>query len=263
MGTPIPNEVLIIMPSKHATCSPSSFKRWSNCPASAKQQQMFQSNPSYAAVEGTVCHEIGEMELKEAIQGMSMQDYWLGREVEQEGIKVKVTQELIDIANIYVDYVKARKIELNATLLIEEQVEMAELHEAVWGTSDTLLIADKKIDNIIEVCDFKAGKWPVPVENNPQLKIYGLGALSRYGDEETTVRMTIVQPRSPGKNKPKINSVDMSSEALVDWGYSVLKPSAEACFEDNPPFKAGDWCRFCAYKEHCDEFKNAELRSKA
>lgn len=244
----------LIMPSKHAMCSPSAFNRWANCPASAKQNQIFRGESSYAAVEGTVCHEIAEMGLKELVQGVSLEDYWLGRDVEVDNINVKVTQTLIDTAKVHIEYCRERERELEGRLLIEEQVEMNEISDAVWGTSDTLILSKKEF-NTIEIVDFKAGKWPVKVDNNPQLKIYGLGALSRYGNENTKIIMTIVQPRTPGK-KPKINSAETTAEALVDWGYSTLKDAVDRCLEDDPVYKAGDWCRFCAYKEHCDEFKN-------
>ena len=70
--------------------------------------------------------------------------------------------------------------------------------------------------------------------------------------------MTIVQPRST--NGKFIMTYEMTSDALVDWGFRVLKPSAEACFEDDPPKKAGEWCRFCNYKDSCDEYKLYERR---
>ena len=82
--------------------------------------------------------------------------------------------------------------------------------------------------------------------------------MSRYGDIDTKVEMTIVQPRST--NKKYIQTYEISSDALVDWGYRVLKPSAEACLKDTPPKRAGDWCRFCNYKDDCDEHKRYERR---
>ena len=49
--------------------------------------------------------------------------------------------------------------------------------------------------------DFKFGKFPVkPPQENYQLWIYSLGALARYGDIDTKVEMTIVQPRSTTGN---------------------------------------------------------------
>lgn len=242
---------------KHAVCSPSSFDRWQldHCPYSAQANAKMPSRSSYPASEGTVMHEICEMHLKGKIQGIKLEDYWLNKEIEQEDSIIKVTQTLLDKAKIYIDYVEKRVEELEGRLLIEEQVEVGEIHEAVWGTADALILSK----NHISVIDFKFGKYPVkhPSENS-QLWIYGLGALSRYGDVDTNVELTIVQPRST--NKKYIMTQDVSADALVDWGFRILKPSAEACFEDNPPIKAGDWCRFCNYKDNCDEFKRYEIR---
>ena len=75
-------------------------------------------------------------------------------------------------------------------LLIEERVSMEEISEHIWGTADAILIGEKEL----EIIDLKSGKFPVDVENNTQLLIYALGALSRYGNEDTVVTMTIVQP---------------------------------------------------------------------
>ena len=260
MGLAIQKIKEIEMPETHAICSPSSYDRWHKCPASAKINATAIQEPSYPATEGTVIHEVAETDLKELIKGVSLEDYWLDRTVNKYGIDVVVTQDLIDCAKFYVAYCNDRTKELQATRLIEEQLELTELHEAIWGTADCLLIADKKIDNLIEVIDFKSGSWPVTMPSN-QLKIYGLMALSRYGDEDTKVLMTIVQPRIRG-NKSKINSYQMNAEELVDWGYQDLRKAAELCFEDPPVFKAGDWCRFCSYKNDCDKFQQLELRSK-
>ena len=242
---------------KHAVCSPSSFDRWQlkHCPFSAQANAKIPSVSSYPASEGTVMHEIAEMELKGNLEGMSIDEYWLNKEVEQENNLVKVTQTLLDKAKLYVDYVKNRTEELKGKLLIEEKVFVDEIHESIWGTSDAIILAKNKIC----VIDFKFGKFPVkhPSENY-QLWIYGLGALARYGNADTKMELTIVQPRST--NKKYIQTHEIDSDALVDWGFSVLKPSAEACFEDNPPKRAGEWCRFCNYKTDCDEYKLYEKR---
>ena len=58
------------------------------------------------------------------------------------------------------------------------------------------------------------------VINNEQLMIYGLGALSRYGNESTTVELTIVQPTSFHRDG-KIRSWDISAENLVN-GVSIF-----------------------------------------
>ena len=242
---------------KHAVCSPSSFDRWQkdHCPYSAQANARIPSVSSYPASEGTVMHEIAEMELKGNIEGVSLEEYWLGKEIDQEDSTILVTQELLDKAKIYIDYVRKRTEELEGKLLIEEKVNLEEIHESIWGTSDAIILGKEKL----AIIDFKFGKFPVkhPSENY-QLWIYSLGALARYGDVDTPVEMTIVQPRS--MNKKYIQTHTTTSEALVDWGFRVLKPSAELCFEDSPPKRAGDWCRFCNYKNDCDEHKLYERR---
>ena len=256
--TDIPNtNITEIDMGKHAVCSPSSFDRWQidHCPFSAQANAKIPSKSSYYASEGTVMHEIAEMELKGKIEGVSLEEYWVGQEIQQEDNTILVTNDLIEKAKIYIDYVKNRTEELKGKLLIEEKVQLDEIHESIWGTSDAIILGD----NHIAVIDFKFGKFPVkPPQENYQLWIYSLGALSRYGDINTKVEMTIVQPRST--NKKYIQTYEISSDALVDWGYRVLKPSAEACFEDAPPKRAGDWCRFCNYKDDCDEYKRYERR---
>ena len=90
-------------------------------------------------------HEIAEMELKGNLEGMSIDEYWLNKEVEQENNIVKVTQTLLDKAKLYVEYVKNRTEELKGKLLIEEKVFVDEIHEAIWGTSDAIILAKNKI----------------------------------------------------------------------------------------------------------------------
>ena len=251
------NNLEIIEMGKHAVCSPSSFDRWQkdHCPFSAQANAKIPSSSSYYASEGTVMHEIAEMELKGNIEGVSLEEYWLNKKIENEHNEILVTQELLDKAKIYINYVKERTEKLEGKLLIEERVELNEIHEAIWGTSDAIILAKDRI----AVIDFKFGKFPVkPPQENYQLWIYSLGALARYGDIDTKVEMTIVQPRST--NGKFIMTYEMTSDALVDWGFRVLKPSAEACFEDDPPKKAGEWCRFCNYKDSCDEYKLYERR---
>jgi hypothetical protein len=133
--------------------------------------------------------------------------------------------------------------------LIEEKVNMPEIHEDLWGTADAILIGK----DTIEIIDLKTGKWAVEADN-PQMRIYALGALSRYGDD-CTVQMTIVQPRGWHKDG-HIRSYSISAINLVEWAYETLKPAAEACYEEIPTYNySKDGCRWCNAKEVCDTYK--------
>ena len=156
--TDIPNtNITEIDMGKHAVCSPSSFDRWQidHCPFSAQANAKIPSKSSYFASEGTVMHEIAEMELKGKIEGVSLEEYWVGQEIQQEDNTILVTNDLIEKAVPYIDYVKNRTEELKGKLLIEEKVQLEEIHESIWGTSDAIILGD----NRIAVIDFKFGKF--------------------------------------------------------------------------------------------------------
>jgi hypothetical protein len=161
---------------------------------------------------------------------------------------------MIDCANTYVDYIDQRMMDLDvARPLIEERVNMPEIHADLWGTADAILIGK----DMIEIIDLKSGKWAVEADN-PQMRIYALGALSRYGDD-CTVQMTIVQPRGWHKDGP-IRSYSISAINLVEWAYETLKPAAEACFEEIPTYNySKDGCRWCNAKDACDTYKQNQM----
>jgi len=232
--------------SKHALLSPSGCERWSKCPAAPSKSKKMPNNSSYAATRGTIVHEISEMELKDKIEGISLEDYWLGKEIEYDGFTVTVEQDMIDAAKSYVEYVRSRQQELDAVMLVEEQYDCNEINSNIWGTADITLLSKDRI----VIIDLKAGKWAVDAEDNLQLKIYGLMALSRYSDRKT-VEWVIVQPLAKHR-EGTIRSREISSENLTNWGFDWLKPKAEACLAEDPVFLAGKHCHFCNYKSECE-----------
>ena len=63
-----------------------------------------------------------------------------------------------------------------------------------FGTGDLLIVAD----HVLTVIDFKYGKGvAVEAEWNPQMMLYGLGALELFDAlyDIETIRMVIYQPR--------------------------------------------------------------------
>ena len=94
------------------------------------------------------------------------------------------------MAEIYVDYINKRTEELNGKLLIEEKVYANEIHDELWGTADAIILGE---GNRMVIADLKSGAWAVDVRFNEQLMTY-LAALSRYGNEDTVLELTIIQP---------------------------------------------------------------------
>lgn len=78
----------------------------------------------------------------------------------------------------------------------EVQVDFAEYVPEGFGTCDCIMIGG----DTLSITDYKHGKGvPVSAENNPQMRLYALGALKRYkpvyGGSIKKVCMTIDQPR--------------------------------------------------------------------
>lgn len=226
----------------HASRSPSASKRWMSCPGSIKLSEDIPFSSSYAAASGSIVHNMSEMLFKGHLENVSLSDYWLDKTEVYDDFEVTVTKDMIKCAETYVHYVETRTQELDGKLLIEEKLRIDEISEDCWGTGDAVIIGKKT--NRIAVIDLKSGKFPVDVQDNTQLMIYGLGAASRYANENTTIELTIVQPLGFHKDGP-IRSWDISATDLVDWGYDILKPAIDATFEEEPEFLVGEWCRFC------------------
>lgn len=83
-------------------------------------------------------------------------------------------------------------------LMLEQRLDFSQWVPQGFGSGDAVIIGR----NRIEVCDLKFGKSvPVVAEDNPQLRLYGLGAYSiarMLGIDVEEVQMTICQPRNGG-----------------------------------------------------------------
>ena len=93
----------------HATLSPSAFTRWKECPASPMMiKQYGEYSVGIPAATGTLVHEMCEMLLKGRLNDMSLEDYWLGKVQVVEDFEIEVDQDMIDCANVYVNYIQER-----------------------------------------------------------------------------------------------------------------------------------------------------------
>ena len=116
-----------------------------------------------------------------------------------------------------------------------------------FGTGDCIVVAD----DLLEIIDFKYGKGVrVEAYNNPQMRLYALGAIKRYGIlyDIKRVRMTIIQPRI--NREP--STEEMALDELLDWAENYVKPRAALAFAGEGEFNpTEDACKFCRAKEQC------------
>jgi len=115
-----------------------------------------------------------------------------------------------------------------------------------WGTSDAVIVSPVHV----EIVDLKYGQgvW-VEARGNPQLRLYGVGALEAFGDilgEAEFVRVTVYQPRLNNTA-----SEELSAAELLAWRDSII-PIAEAALGHDAPFGPSDVaCRWCPASGQC------------
>jgi hypothetical protein len=138
-------------------------------------------------------------------------------------------------------------------------------HNTAWGTADVIIARGEELI----VVDFKYGRGvEVDAEGNPQMSLYGLGALQAYNGLVTDferVRLAISQPRV--KSAP--SEWDCSVEELETWGRSTARSAVASCINaadlrgEYEPWEqvflrpAEKACKFCKAKATCPALRNA------
>jgi hypothetical protein len=90
---------------------------------------------------------------------------------------------------------------------------------------------------------------PVSALDNTQLRLYALGAWSKFKEEYPDIRevsYTIHQPRLDS-----ISTDGTTIAKLVDWANYFVKPKAKKAWSGAGEFLPGDWCQFCRAKAQC------------
>lgn len=227
-------------PIKHAVLSASSSHRWLNCTPSAQLERNFENKDTTAAAEGTAAHEWCEYKLRKA----------LGKKVGNPPVSEYDSQEMHDCTDDYVTYIlelleAAKKDCSDPLLLIEQRLDFSQYVPDGFGTGDCLIISD----DTLHIIDFKYGVGVlVESENNPQMMLYALGALSLYDSlyDIKKVSMTIFQPR-----RENISAWTISISELLDWAKNELQPKAQLASKGEGEFCTGEWCTFCRAKVKC------------
>lgn len=223
---------------KHALLSASSSHRWLNCPPSARLCEGYDDKGSDFAAEGTDAHALCEFKLRTAL-GLEAKDptedlTWYNSEMEE-------------CANGYVAFVmelveEAKKTCPDPVVLIEQRLDYSKYVEEGFGTGDCVIIAD----GTLHIVDYKHGRGVlVEADDNPQMKLYALGALELFDCiyDIDTVSMTIYQPR-----RSNVSTFTIPKDELYEWADQVLAPTAELSFNGDGEYHCGEWCQFCKAK---------------
>ncbi|GGH82939.1 MULTISPECIES: DUF2800 domain-containing protein [Bacillales] len=241
--------------SDHAVLSASGSHRWLNCLPSARLELEFENNESNAAAEGTAAHALCEHKLKKALHMRS-----------KRPVSTYNNDEMEEHSDAYVEFVMeqfelAKQSCTDPLILIEQRLDFSCYVPQGFGTGDCIIIGDKKL----HIIDFKYGMGVlVDAVDNPQMKLYALGALeiydSLYDIEE--VSMTIFQPR-----RENVSTWTIPVKELKDWAENELKPKAKKAYEGEGDYLPGEWCTFCRAAVKCraraeEKLKLAQMEFK-
>lgn len=234
------------MPTKHARLSASSAYRWINCPGSvALSDQCPAPGSSSYADEGTLAHSLGEQKLRQITGELTPKQF------ETRMKKIRKNEyycgEMEEATTFYADEViEALAVAgKDAELMIEQQFSLDRWVPEGFGTSDAVVIGGKAI----QVIDLKYGQGiKVDAHNNPQLRLYGLGAANLFGDlyDFDTVKVTIIQPRLD-----HVSTEEIPLKELLLWAEEEVAPRARMAMDGTDYTAVGDWCRFCPAKAVC------------
>ncbi len=236
------------MPDKHALLGASSAHRWLHCPPSARLCEPFPDTQSEYAAAGTLAHSIAELKARNYfIEHMPTRTF---------NARLKKLKESphydkgMDAAtDMYLEHLKSLALSFSSPpfVTLENRVDYSHLVPEGFGTADCIIIGEGRIC----VVDYKNGSGvPVEADSNPQMMLYGLGALHTYsavyGDSIHSVHLSIVQPNAGG-----IKEWETSAGDLEIWGEQYVAPLAKLAWEGKGDFAPGEWCRFCRAKAQC------------
>lgn len=273
---------------EHALLSPSSARKWLNCPAALACEFGLPNESGQAAVNGTVMHLVAETVLNRVIKGEDIHaGTYKGVYALNEGrgpIKalakpekgaVLITDDFVSQVNKYVDYCRpiidaADMVEVesrvNLTRVLHPGVELNGAPLQTFGTADLVAIMPRlimKADDVdtgymLIVGDLKTGRHKVLAKENKQMMLYALGLLRKLKRlyDITAVRLVIFQPYAGGADE-----WDTTPEALELFGKFASKAALKAidAFERGKKglkpadFRPGnDACQWCRFAEKCN-----------
>jgi len=223
----------------HAILSASSSHRWLHCLPSARLELEFENTNGEAAKEGTAAHALSEHKLKKALRIRS-----------KRPTSEYDSDEMEECTDAYVDFIMeqvelARKSCTDPIVLIEQRLDFSCYVPDGFGTGDCVIISDDRL----HIVDFKYGMGVlVDAEDNPQMKLYALGALEIYDSlyDIKEISMTIFQPR-----RENVSTWTVSVEELKAWAEEELKPKAAKAYQGEGEYMPGPWCTFCRASSRC------------
>lgn len=224
----------------HALLSASSAHRWLACPPSAVAAEAYPDQDTEYTREGTLAHEVAEAVASGTVDPDILLDDW-----SKTGGADGVDMTMIGHAVAYRDYIEEQKKSADAVVLLEQRVDFSPWVPEGFGTCDCIIIQG----DTLTIIDYKYGQGvAVDAKDNPQMKLYALGALNDYGFvyDVKRVEMHIFQPRLDNISRDETTVAE-----LLGWADKTVKPLAEKAAKGKGTHNPGEHCRFCPHAGRC------------
>lgn len=220
-------------PTNHALLSASSAHRWLSAPPLPRLEKYFPQPTSRAAAEGTAAHALAEYKIHRSLGDLTFprpsSDY-------QSDEMELLTDDYVSY--IMEQYAKVKAFAKDPLIKVELKLDFSQYVPDGFGTADCVIVSD----HLLHIIDFKYGKGvKVVARNNPQMKLYALGALVMFGNlyNIDKVETTIFQPRMSN-----ISTWTIAVKELMHWANTELKAKAELAFMGKGSVRYGPWCQF-------------------
>ena len=213
----------------HSQLPPSSAELWMRCFGWYEATKDIPEPPTspYAA-EGTDAHEVLYLSLGTSLPPSAFTD----------------DTEMQDHVSGVVDWVDNYVEDHPGTeVFLEQFMQWYDLGDGQGGTSDVVFVSD----DAIGILDFKYGKGvDVDVRDNPQLLLYLIGAVKKYGKRDR-YWIGVAQPRTK-------REVATQDDIDLNTFYKEARHAAQKNFKGGER-TAGDHCRkWCKASGSCGAF---------
>lgn len=228
----------------------SASQRWLQCTASL----LYNNKPfvdTKVTLSGSLCHKISEVMLRSYFFNETNQDLLtqLRNEPfysEDKGVKVKCTNQLWQIAEDYVEYVKGVVKAYDhpkKKIFIEKKINLKFYGYNKFGYADFVLLTPE----VIFIIDLKTGRNEVSAENNSQMILYSIGLIQEFGVREKIIT-AISQPIIRA-----VNAVQYTKNQINSW-YKSQSSALNEIIENKLVYRPSTKvCKYCDNRDFCNE----------
>ena len=235
------------MSDSHALLNASSAHRWLHCPPSVRASAGSADVSSDAALQGTAAHVLTEYKLLRFLKRRAQRpaSRWIDEEMEG------YTDDYVQFVAEQIAAVREHCSDPH--VYVEQRLDYSHLAPGGFGTGDCVIVAEPTL----HIIDLKYGMGvEVSAAENPQLMLYGLGALAAFDAlyDIREVSLSIFQPR-----RANVETWTVPVGDLIAWGEQTVKPVAVLAASGGGEYRAGSWCQFCKIAATCRARAEANL----